>query len=952
MGTDNGFLILLQFKMKKSFFVSILFLIPLIAYSQYQNPSSIHWKQIKTEHFIIVFPENISEKGIESARLLEHIYMPVCNSLQEYPKRIPLFLFNQSAISNGFTALAPRYVGFFTTPPQDATMVGGADWFQTLATHEYRHVVQFSKLDKNFTKFMGVFMGDIGKLIMMDVSVPQWFFEGDAVCTETVLSNDGRGRMPFFTRDIRAMELENIRYSYDKAFLGSYKNYYPDYYHLGYLMTAYVTKNFGADAWSNIMERSTNYSFWPFTFSKSIKRFTNSSLNRTYKNTLNEFNSIWTSKITDYPVTNMNKVNLKPKGSWTSYTFPYFVSDDSFVAMKNSLDKAPVLVLITKGSEKTLIGINPIDRIHSNGRFVVWSSETADFRWGQRSYADIMIYDLQKKSKKKFTRKGKYFAPAISPRGDLIAAVEYGSQLKCALAIFEVSGGKVINKYDIPDSCFIRMPSWSEDGKRIVFTKTCGQLKTISILNLENGNIRDIIPYGAENISNPVFLKNFILYNSPFTGIDAIFAVNIDEGSRYIVATGKYGVYNPCISPNKMDLVCESYTTNGFDIGIINSGLDNWTPSDRYENRNDNYFKYLVAEVNGGNIFDSTSNQKLNNYEIKKYSPFLHSITVHSWLPYPVANGIGFEVVSNDRLNTTSLIAGIDYFPDERASREFAGLSYAKFFPVFNFEFSYGRNYTTVNVSGSSVLAKTNEKLAKVNISLPFNFSRNIYTTTLLFKTGYDYIINEYPDFILSNKKNYTTTSAIESGLEFSNMKQLSLRDIYPKFGQSLIANYWIAPFDNGYKGDRLITSATFYFPGLFTNHSISISGGYENNTDDFIRGVYELTNDLLFVRGFANVDYDQFVKGTFVYSMPIIYPDLALGPVIYFKRIRGDWFYDYGMTSYDNNTHKYISTGLDLNVEFNLCRIPIPIEIGARYSYRISDGKNAWEFLFFGVAF
>ena len=42
----------------------------LASFSQNQNPSSIKWRQIKTDNFVFVFPKEVEEKGILTANLL------------------------------------------------------------------------------------------------------------------------------------------------------------------------------------------------------------------------------------------------------------------------------------------------------------------------------------------------------------------------------------------------------------------------------------------------------------------------------------------------------------------------------------------------------------------------------------------------------------------------------------------------------------------------------------------------------------------------------------------------------------------------------------------------------------------------------------------------------------------------------------------------------------------
>ena len=47
---------------------------------------------------------------------------------------------------------------------------------------------------------------------MMRWSIPDWFFEGDAITMETALTKGGRGRIPAFAMNIRAFSIENTKY--------------------------------------------------------------------------------------------------------------------------------------------------------------------------------------------------------------------------------------------------------------------------------------------------------------------------------------------------------------------------------------------------------------------------------------------------------------------------------------------------------------------------------------------------------------------------------------------------------------------------------------------------------------------------------------------------------------------------------------------------------------------
>ena len=178
-----------------------------------QNPPGLDWRQIQTERFKVVFPAAITADAQRAANTLEHIYGPVSKTLRGPQKPLDVVLVNQLAQPNGFVALAPRRSVWFSTPPQNAGLLSG-DWYQLLAVHEMRHVVQFDRLRQGFVRLAYLLSGEQGEAAASALLVPAWFWEGDAVGVETALSETGRGRIPQFGLGIRALLLAGQRYSY------------------------------------------------------------------------------------------------------------------------------------------------------------------------------------------------------------------------------------------------------------------------------------------------------------------------------------------------------------------------------------------------------------------------------------------------------------------------------------------------------------------------------------------------------------------------------------------------------------------------------------------------------------------------------------------------------------------------------------------------------------------
>ena len=208
-------------------------------------PLSVKWYQLNTPHFKIIYPEGFEEQGLRMANTMEHIYEPAAASLDVKPKKLPLILQNKNSRSNGFVTLGPRRSEFFTMSPQNTSLLGNNDWLDMLALHEYRHVVQYARSRTGFTGFIRYLFGEFSQAVVAGVSVPSWFWEGDAVGIETALSTSGRGRIPQFSASFRASLLTKGAFNYNKQYLRSFKDFIPNHYVLGYHYSTYLKNEYG-----------------------------------------------------------------------------------------------------------------------------------------------------------------------------------------------------------------------------------------------------------------------------------------------------------------------------------------------------------------------------------------------------------------------------------------------------------------------------------------------------------------------------------------------------------------------------------------------------------------------------------------------------------------------------------------------------------------------------------
>jgi len=201
-----------------------------------QDPSQIEWRQINTGHFQVIYPEEFDKEAQRLTFVLSKVYDYGSKTMNFNPRKISVILHTRTANSNGLVAWAPKRIELFTTPHQQ---IYAQDWLEELGLHEFRHLVQLDKIQSELPFILKMLLGEQAAAIVTGTYLPLWFLEGDAVVSETALSHTGRGRLASFSMEYRAQLTELGRYSFDKAYLGSYKDFVPDHYKLGYWMVDY-----------------------------------------------------------------------------------------------------------------------------------------------------------------------------------------------------------------------------------------------------------------------------------------------------------------------------------------------------------------------------------------------------------------------------------------------------------------------------------------------------------------------------------------------------------------------------------------------------------------------------------------------------------------------------------------------------------------------------------------
>ena len=203
-------------KMQKFIPLLLLVIFNNISFAQYfntgQDPASIRWKELQSKNFHFIYPDYYESAAQKLAGTLEQVYPFGSYTLEHNPDRFPVILHTQTIQSNGLIAWAPRRAEFYTMPDQS---IYPQDWLRQLALHEFRHIVQINKVNDELPGWIKTIFGEQVTALFFGGYLPWWLIEGDAVVTETSLSNYGRGRLPSFLMEHQAQCVEKGIFSYD-----------------------------------------------------------------------------------------------------------------------------------------------------------------------------------------------------------------------------------------------------------------------------------------------------------------------------------------------------------------------------------------------------------------------------------------------------------------------------------------------------------------------------------------------------------------------------------------------------------------------------------------------------------------------------------------------------------------------------------------------------------------
>jgi len=927
---------------QKIFFTtSLLFVSCLLRAQEFGgNPPSLKWKQINTSASRVIFPKDIDSQARRVANVISYLNNTTQQTIGSRQRKINVVLQNQTIISNAYVALGPFRSEFFLTPFQNSFELGSLPWTDQLAIHEFRHVQQYNNFNTGLSNTLRILFGEEGQAFANNAAIPNWFFEGDAVFNETNVSKQGRGRLPFFFNAYRSLWLSNKNFSWMKLRNGSYKDFVPDHYAVGYLLVAYGREKYGDEFWKNVTQNAASFKKLFYPFQQAIKKYSG----RNFVEFRNDALQYFKNNL-------MPKENNNASGSadFIDQEYPSYVDDSNIVFVKRSYKHPSAFFIRQANEEKKIRTVDvSIDGYFSqrNGK-IVYASYRPDIRWGFRDYNELQLLDITTGEQRTITTHSKYFSPDISEDGKKIVVVKVEAGGKSSLQILNAENGSIISSLPNTENLFYTYPKFFGADKIISAVRnTFGQM-SLAQTNINTGITDHLLSFSYNVIGFPCILNDTIYFSASDNKEDRLFAYSVESKKLYSlqlpISNDGLGYYQPAVTNRKIAWV--TFTANGFHLLQVDKA------SVKFNIIAEKYFKdtlssFGITAINKTNadLLGAVPNKQ---FQITGYSKATGILNFHSIEPDINDPEYSITLISQNILNTLQSELSFTYNRDEQFKKISYNAIYGALFPYL----SAGVDYTIDRrgrYHGQRVY--WNEIEPGAGISVPLNLSKGRHFTN--FNVGTRYVFNQsnYKG-VFKDTLGKVSYSYISNFFTFSNQVQKGRQQIFPAFAQTLNANFKKAI--TKYKGAQFVVNGNLYLPGVLSTHSLVLNAAYSLKDKS---GEINFSNSIPFSRGYSAENLHQMAKWGVNYHFPLLYPDAGLANVLYILRIRGNLFYDQTHVkdfSRNGDIFKtdFRSTGTEVYFDTKWWN-ELPLTFGIRYSRLLDEdifggtGRNRWEFI------
>lgn len=966
-------------------------------YSWGADPESLSWRKIKDDNISVIYPTNATIAGYKMMHYTKAVQPSIDFGFRHGAMNIPFVIHPENLLSNGLVMWLPKRVEIISAPAIDSYSM---PWLKQLAAHEYRHAVQYNNINHGWVKAFSYLLGQQSSTIGL-LFMPLWGIEGDAVISETAMSTFGRGLQPSFTLHYRAHKDDILkRKNIDKWFCGSYREFIPDHYHLGYQITSYANTKYGHNIWDNIVDYAVRHPYVIATTKVAMNKLYNTSTTKLTRQTFNDLNSYWSSleQVED----SASFINTPKQKSYTTYSHPHFFGSRTIISVKQDLDSPAAIVRTNAqtGEEQRICYIGNLStRPTIQGGRIWWTEYRRSLLYEQRVNSRLCYIDIESGRARTISRYRNILYPTATDSDKSIAWVEYHHDGHFSIVEGNKSERKVITSFDTNTE--IHSLAWDNLTQRLYFIATDDSGMWIGRINADATHSR-ITESAYITISNLKAYDGVLYFGSIASGKDEAHCLNLTTGKQYRISNSRYGSFSPAPTYDGR-VVMTTYDKNGYQLAMQSldtESLREVAPTKTPTNLvNPQRKKWDVINLDTVRFTSADSIATTTKHRPRYFSKVAHLFNIHSWAPasydpFELAEegamnfNLGATVMSQSLLSNTEGFATWGWNKSNghffKGTIRYYGLgvnlaisgSYGGQQQVYT-AYTYTLNPETGKYEVTFPNAPEQKRYYNISASasLPLYLQSGFHNRIFAANIAYSYsngLVAKLDNLKIEGWQitNLATIGyseglhLLQGGFGFQDMVALAHKDFLPRWGYVISANYAFNPANSDF-GQLLSIYAKGYTPGFAKHHSLNVAFLYQNSIGGFrsqlLASNFSFNSARLLPRGFhlAEVENRKYVATSINYQFPLCYPEGGIPSLLYIKRIRVNLGFDYAsfgkqffeaypdinrvnLVSKRNHIYSY---GGDISLDINLFRMPSAATTAVTFSLYKPHNKKGVHF-------
>lgn len=955
-------------------------------YYSWGSDAPMKWSTIEAPDIRMIFPDSAERAARRSFFYARRIRNDIGYGFTRGPMRIPFVLHAENFKANGVVMYMPKRVELLTIPDAESYSM---PWLKQLTAHEYRHAVQFNNLNRGVFRILRYLAGQQSPTVGL-LCMPAWAMEGDAVMAETEMSSFGRALQPAFTLGYRAMGRvgtdrtgTRFRRNTDKWFCGSYREYIPDHYRLGYQINAYAYDRYGENIWDKVARYGTRNPYLIATTHVGLKKYYGTTVNRLFRETFDALQQHWDS-LPAQPNSARPLVEL-PAGNHTTYQWPLALNDTLLLAVKEDYDRTSRFVCLDRrsGKEKIIARTGIISsRPVLCGNRLWWSEYRRSLLFEERVNSQLCYLDLPNDSDKTTATdrdKGatlrthghprilKGIRNALYPtamRDGALAWVEYTAAR--GYSVVRYDGLTLCERTYVPMDKEIHGLAWDDTTKALYTLITDDSGMWLGRF-ADDGTLQQLTEGAYITLSDLRAGGGKLYFGSIASGRDEVHAYDLTAGREYRLTTSTYGAFDGAPTVNGDSLLLTTYDHRGYAPATQSTASATPVAPEKLPANvvNPRRERWPVINLDTVRFTLADSAAQTARHPARRYRKALHALNIHSWLPvafdpfetideHNIDVNFGATVLSQNLLSNTEAFAFYGWNRDEGSLIK-AGLRYDGWGVRLGFSASYGGDrlvYARLATKDPETDKIHRQPLPKpekyysfeASATLPLLFHRGYRTRQLTLSAAWNYSNGKVADLSAIRRGEHDEIVNINTigyrngvhkmtfGIGYSEHVRMAYRDFAPRFGWTLQASCSLNPTNDDFS--KLLTGyGQIYLPGFAQHHSLKLAATYQTSIGGavFAPGYRPLSyrSSALIPIGFSSsaIESDHYRAVSVDYQLPVWYPDGGICAVIYVKRIRlnlGGQAAQFRTCDSEKMRQRRIwSAGGDLIFDFNVFRTP-----------------------------